>query len=346
MAELLTEKQLNQLSDLLSEPKKITLVTHANPDGDAIGSSLALYRLLQKKQHKTALIVPNQFPDFLAWLDQSDDFQFFDKEPNRCISTIEQADMIICLDFNAVDRVEGFSPYLSQAPGTKLLIDHHLQPETDSFDYVHSRTDISSTAELLYTFINDIGFANLIDKPVAEAIYVGMMTDTGSFSYACNYEQSFEIVADLIRHGINVEEINTRVYDNYSEHRIRLLGYCLSERLHVLHQYNAAYIYLTADDLERFNYKRGDTEGVVNYTLSLKGINLGALFIEKEGKIRISMRSIGDFSVNKLARDHFLGGGHKNAAGGDSFLSMNDTIRKFEEILPQYRQALDYETWK
>ncbi|MCF8304609.1 MAG: DHH family phosphoesterase [Bacteroidales bacterium] len=342
MAENLTQHQRQQLLELLSTPKNIAIVTHANPDGDAIGSSLAMYRFLQKKQHQTTLIVPNRFPDFLAWLPQSDEIQIVDREPKKCKNSVEEADLIICLDFNAIDRVERFSKTLGQAKAPKLLIDHHLQPEYKSFDYVISTINISSTAELLYDFIHTLGFHDLIDKQIAESIYVGMMTDTGSFSYACNYEKTFIIVADLIKTGIDVEEINTRVYDNYSESRMRLLGFCLSERLVVLREYNTAYIYLTAEDLKRFNYQRGDTEGVVNYTLSLKGVNLGVLITQREGKIRLSMRSKGDFSVNRFAREHFQGGGHKNAAGGDSYLSMEETIRKFEEILPLYQEALAY----
>jgi phosphoesterase RecJ-like protein len=332
--------QFNKLRYQISDSSDIVITTHYNPDGDAIGSSLALYHLLTKIGSKAVVIIPNDYPSFLKWLPGSDKIVVYDSNIAECDSLIRNARILFCLDYNSMSRVKHFMKQLQEATATKILIDHHPDP-SDEFDFAHSRTSVSSTCELLYEFIKGLGFEDQIDKDVAACLYVGIMTDTGSFSYACNNSQTYDITASLIKTGIDAEHIHRLIYDTYSENRMRLLGFCLSDRLIVLKKYETAYIWLTRNDLLKFDHQIGDTEGVVNYALSIEGITLAALFTERNDRIRISFRSKGEFSVNELARKYYAGGGHRNAAGGDSFLNMNETLQKFEELLPGYFGLID-----
>lgn len=335
----LNTQTLQEIRDLLSQPAQILITTHYNPDGDAIGSSLALYHYLKLKGHRVNVLIPNDIPQFLDWMPGLEDVTIYLHKTHTGDKLIAEAEILFCLDYNSMSRVNLFENQLINAKGKKILIDHHLAPD-DQFDYELSVIKVSSTAELVYDFICSMGDQNIIEHNIGVNLYVGMMTDTGSFSYACNYPHTFETVADLIRKGIDTEQIHRLVYDTYSENRMRLLGYCLSEKLVVLNDFNTAYIALTKDDLAKFAFRPGDTEGVVNYALAIKNISLAAFFTEKKDKIRISFRSKGDFSVNDFARLHFEGGGHRNAAGGDSSLTMDETITKFNELLPQYKEAL------
>jgi bifunctional oligoribonuclease and PAP phosphatase NrnA len=327
--------QFNQIRDQISCSPNIVITTHYNPDGDAIGSSLALYNILNHLGCNVAVIIPNDYPSFLKWLPGNEKMIVYEENALLCNALIRDAQILFSLDYNAMSRVKHFTNQLQEAKATKILIDHHIDP-SDEYDFVYSRINISSTSELLYEFVKGLGWENEIDKDVAECLYVGIMTDTGSFSYACNLSQTYEITANLIKKGIDAENIHRLVYDTYSENRMRLLGYCLSERLVVRAKYKTAYIWLTRDDLTMFDHQIGDTEGVVNYALSIEGIVLAALFTERNERIRISFRSKGEFSVNEFARKHYAGGGHRNAAGGDSLTDMEETLRKFEELLPEY----------
>ena len=327
--------QFNIIRNQLAASSEIIITTHYNPDGDAIGSSLALYLILRRLGYKVSVIIPNDYPAFLKWLPGTKDINIYENNEAACDTLIRKADIIFCLDYNALNRVKLFSEKLLDSKATKILIDHHPDP-SDEFDFMHSRISISSTCEMLYEFFTGLGYDNQIDKDIAECLYVGIMTDTGSFSYACNYSQTYEIAASLIKQGIDAEQIHRTVYDTYSENRMRLLGYCLSDRLIVNLKYKTAYIWLTLNDLARFNHQVGDTEGVVNYALSIEGITLAALFTERNDRIRISFRSKGEFSVNEFARKHYAGGGHRNAAGGDSFLGIAETLQQFEELLKIY----------
>ena len=328
-------EQFKIMRKQLAASSSIVITTHHNPDGDAIGSSLALYLLLSRLGYNVATIVPNDYPSFLKWLPGSKDVIIYEDSSSVCDRLISEADIIFSLDYNSLSRVKLFTEKLAASEATKILIDHHVDP-SDEFDFVHSRTSISSTCELLYEFIEGIGYINLIDRDIAECLYVGIMTDTGSFSYASNNSQTYEIAASLIKKGIDAEQIHRSVYDTYSENRMRLLGFCLSDRLIVNLKYKTAYIWLTQNDLARFNHQVGDTEGVVNYALSIEGVTLAALFTEGNGRVRISFRSKGEFSVNEFARKHYNGGGHRNASGGDSFIGMAETLKKFDELLPLY----------
>lgn len=339
----MTSDQKQQINLLLGSSKHILILSHHNPDGDAIGSSLALYNYLLIKGCNPQVIVPNDFPSFLSWMPGQDKIIVYKRHKEKAEKIIKQADLTFCLDFNAIVRLDKLSEPVSQMKTVKIMIDHHPQPACE-FDFAFSDTNASSTSELIYDFIEGLGDKDVINKTIAECIYVGIMTDTGSFSYSCNSEHLYLIIAQLFKLGIDGQYIHRLIYDTYSEEHLRLLGYSLSEKLIVKAEYSTAYIYLTRTDLLRFKFKIGDTEGLVNYALSIRGINLAVLFMEKEGAIRLSLRSKGNFSVNDFARKHFSGGGHQNAAGGDSFLSMNETIELFESLLPTYKDQLAHST--
>ncbi|MBC8314613.1 MAG: bifunctional oligoribonuclease/PAP phosphatase NrnA [Bacteroidales bacterium] len=329
-----------QVRELLSRPQTILLTIHTNPDGDAIGSALALYWYLMKKGHTVFIMSPDPFPAFLAWMDGQDRILIFSREEEKCLKAIADANVIFSLDYNDFNRLKKAMDPVMKSNAKKVLLDHHLYP-ADHYDLKISIEDTSSTAELVFDFIEAAGDTELIDQAIASSIYTGIVTDTGSFSYSCNDERTYLVIASLFQHGIDGEHIHRLVYDTFSENRLRLLGYSLSEKLVVLQEFHTAYIYLTTADLERFNYQIGDMEGVVNYALSIEGINLAALFSERDNSIRISFRSKGNFSVEQLARDHFDGGGHPNAAGATSYLTMDETLKMFLETLPIYREALN-----
>lgn len=318
---------------------KILITSHANPDGDAIGSSLALFGYLKKKHHEVCVMVPDPDPTFLHWMPYHENLLVFSKDREACLKVIEQAELIFSVDYNTIDRLEEATEFVRKAKGKKVLIDHHKDPDP-GFHLMISDMNVSSTAELIYDFIVESGDRDLIDTNIAACIYAGIITDTGSFSYSCNNEKTYQITAHLISAGIDGEHIHRMVYDTYSEDRLRLLGYSLSDKLIVLHESHTAYISLSKDDLQRFNHQVGDTEGIVNFGLSIKDINLAALFMEKEGLVKISFRSKGNFSVNELARKYFDGGGHNNAAGAYSYISLQETISKFLSLLPVYTEQL------
>lgn len=325
-------KTLKDIEHLINEdPKQIIITSHKNPDGDAIGSSLALFGFLKSLGHNVEIIVPNRFPGFLKWIQNSNLINIYQNEVTKCDELISKADIIFGLDYNAFHRTGIMNDVLLSAKAIKILIDHHLSP-TQDFNIRYSNTNVSSTCELVYNLIESSDLVT-ISKEIAIPLFVGIMTDTGSFSFSCNNPRTFIIVSKLIEQGIDVKEINQLVYDTNSESRTRLLGFCLSERLKVLKQFKTAYIYLSKEDLVKYNYQIGDTEGVVNHALAIEGVQLAALFSEKDDLIRISFRSKSTFDVNQLARKYFNGGGHKNAAGGNSKLSLVDTLEKFESIL-------------
>ncbi|HRY32306.1 MAG TPA: bifunctional oligoribonuclease/PAP phosphatase NrnA [Bacteroidales bacterium] len=330
----------HQIKALLVPGTRVLITTHANPDGDAVGASLALKAYFSKLGIISDILVPNDYPSFLAWMPGIDQVVVFKRNESLAMKLAGDAKLVFCLDFNGLSRVEKMQKIWPLITVPLVMIDHHPQPEEASFALMISETATSSTSELVYNFIEMSGDKELIDKSMAECLFVGIATDTGSFSYSCGYPETFHVVADLISKGIDPERIHRLVYDNYSEHRMRLLGYCLSEKLTVLHQFNTAYIYLSKEDLKRFHFQVGDTEGVVNYALSIDGICMAVLFTEKDNHVRMSLRSKGQFSVNEFVRNHFEGGGHKNAAGGNSYLSMDETLRKFEALLPQYQELL------
>ena len=335
----ISESSIRYLKQLLDEKTDVLITTHYNPDGDAIGSSLALYHFLCTQGIQATVLIPNELPSFLQWLPGIEQAVIYSANPDQGNAIIASADLIFSMDYNLLNRVKLFTDELRASDAKRIIIDHHIQPE-NAFDLVFSVTAVSSTAELLYQIIEEAGFANSITKEMSECLFVGIMTDTGSFSYACNRPETFQITANLIKAGLDVERIHRKVYDTYSESRMRLLGYCLGSNMKVLPEFATAYIWLTKEDLAKYDYQQGDTEGVVNYALSIQNVAVAALFSERGDRIRVSLRSKGEFSVNEFARKHFNGGGHRNAAGGDILMTMPETLAWFESLLPAYSDEI------
>jgi phosphoesterase RecJ-like protein len=335
----LTTIDFSSIEPLFRSKKKIFLTSHANPDGDALGALLALFHFFEQTGHEVNMMVPNNFPEFLNWMPGRDKILIYKNDAEVCDQFFETADILFSLDYNSPSRINEAEQPFRYAPATKILIDHHIDPETEAYDHCITTVLTSSTSELVFLFMQKLN-KSLINKRIADCIFTGIMTDTGSFSYNCNFKSTFHIVSELIGLGLQPDEINRRVYATNTENRIRLLGFSLNEKLVVLKEFKTAYIALSREELNRYNYKTGDTEGLVNYALGVEGIRFAALFTERENKIRISFRSTGNFSVNAFARKHFVGGGHRNAAGGDSFDNLETTLANFEALLPHYADKI------
>jgi bifunctional oligoribonuclease and PAP phosphatase NrnA len=339
---MLDTNQISELNHLLAEKKKIVITSHNNPDGDAIGSSLAMVHYLNKKGHDVTAIVPNHFPGFLAWLPGSDKILIYSQAAKKAQKVLQEAELIFCLDYNAISRLGPAAEIVERSTAKRIMIDHHVDPVENDFDYCFCTVNTSSTGELIYEFIELLGDLKLIDKPIAESIYTGIVTDTGSFSFAANKKRTYLITAELVDKGIDAEKVHRLIYDTFSEDRLRLLGHAVNNNMLVWDDLHTAIIFLTKKDLKKFNYKVGDVEGVVNYPLMMEKINMSVLLTERDNMIRMSMRSKGEFSVNLLARKHFNGGGHRNAAGAKSFVNMDETIEQIKKVLDGYRDELDY----
>ncbi len=333
-------QQIETLKELLGSPKKIVITTHHKPDADALGSSLAMRRYLEKKGHQVTVITPSDYPSFLYWMSGNEKVVIY--SPGTLVQVtqlISEAEIIFCLDFSALQRINELGELIRVAKAYKVMIDHHLEPENFA-DYAMWDIKAAATAVLVYEFILQMGDRELMDTCIGECIYAGIMTDTGSFRHPSTNRQVHLIIADLMLFQVDISRVHRLIYDNNSEIKLRFLGFALQEKLVVKREFYTAYIYITLEELEKFNSQTGDTEGLVNYALSLDGIILAVVIIERQDAVKLSFRSKGDFSVNQLARKHFEGGGHKNAAGGRSDLSLEDTIKKFVELLPQYQQEL------
>jgi phosphoesterase RecJ-like protein len=320
---------------LLKASKSIVIVTHWSPDGDAMGSSLGLYLYLKKIGKKVQVIVPNQYPDFLKWLPGDKSVMVFQKDEAKAEKVLKNSDLIFTLDFNTLKRIEKLGTVIEGLKTTKVMIDHHQAPDKYAQYYFHD-VKACSTCELIYDLIVGLGGKKLIDKKIAACLYTGLMTDTGSFRYSSVNPKTHFIVGELMKTGIIPADIHSAIYDTYSEERMKLLGYALSEKMKLLNG-SVAYISLTDEELRRFNFKKGDTEGLVNYPFSIGGIKVCAFFNEskQDGYVKISFRSKGKIDVNAFARKYFSGGGHINAAGGKSFDTLNNTINKFVQLSPE-----------
>lgn len=328
-------QDIQAIQSLLATPKKVAIIPHRNPDGDAMGSTLALYHFLRKNNHEATVISPNEFPDFLAWLPGSETVQVFEKNKENCTKILEDADIIFTLDFNAFHRVGEMEKVLEVLKTTYIMIDHHQKPD-DYATYTYSNTSFGSTCEMVYNFILFLNQKKQIDKTIGTCIYTGILTDSGSFRFPNTTGNTHRIVAELIDLGVENTAIPNLLFDNSSYNRLQLLGKAL-QNLKVIPEHKTSYITLSQEELNSFNYVKGDTEGIVNYGLSIKGIQFTAIFIENKDEkiIKISFRSQGGFDVNEFARAHFNGGGHRNAAGGKSEVSMEETIEKFENLVQQ-----------
>ena len=313
---------------LLAKSKNIVIVTHWSPDGDAMGSSLALYLFLSKLGKKARVIVPNDYPDFLNWLPSNNKVLNFSANENKATKEVKAADLIFTLDFNSYKRLEKLGEVLESTTCPKVLVDHHRQPDDYATYYFHD-IEACSTCELIYEFICGLGKKALIDKKIAACLYTGFMTDTGLFRYPSVNSNTHLIISELLKTGINHSDIYAAVYDNYSYNRLKLLGFALSQKLKIVEGYPVAYFTFTEKELETFAYEKGDLEGIVNYPFSIKGIKVCALFNETDEYVKISFRSKGKIDVNKFARNGFNGGGHMNAAGGKSNEGLEATEKKF-----------------
>ena len=318
----------------------MVILTHFNPDADALGSSLGLARYLKKKGHSVAVITPSDYPDFIGWMPLPNEVVVFKKEkPERCQQLIKEAGTIFCLDFSSLNRINELGEMVRASTAKKVLIDHHLEPENFA-DFVQWDGTAASTAELVYQLIVQLEDKELVDNNMADCLYAGIMTDTGGFRHSNTNYKVFQVAAELVERGANPYKVSKLIYDTNTIERLRLMGYVLSEKLQVLPEYRTAYMVLSAEELKRFSSQTGDTEGLVNYGLSIKGIKLSVMISDRKENIKLSMRSLGNFSVNEMARAHFDGGGHRNAAGGQTNLSLDQTLQKFLDLLPQYKADL------
>ena len=321
------------IQNLLATPKKIAIIPHRSPDGDAMGSTLGLYHFLLKLNHNPVVISPNEFPNFLAWLPGSETVLIYENEKENCTKILNEAELVFTLDFNALHRTGEMEQVLNKLSAPMIMIDHHQKPDIYA-TVTYSDTSIGSTCEMIYNMISYLDKKEMLDKTIATCIYTGITTDTGSFRFPSTTSTTHRIVADLIDLGINNSAIHNLLFDDNSANRLQLLGRAL-QNIKVFPENKTSYITLSQKELDEFHYQKGDTEGIVNYGLSIKGIHFSAIFIEHrdENIIKISLRSQGNFDVNQFAREHFNGGGHINAAGGKSYESMKATTNKFEELI-------------
>ncbi len=333
-------KVFKALTELLArEPKKIVIVTHENPDGDAIGSAVGLAEVLQNAGHEPAVIAPNDYPVFLQWFSSTIEILIYERKRSRSKELLDACDVLICVDFNDAKRAAQMERELLNFPKTKVMIDHHPYP-ADFCDLVVSEPEYSSTAELIVDVIAKISLEQMINHQAAEALFTGIMTDTGSFSHNISRPNTFQVVSKLMQRDIDTEKIHSEVYHNFSAHRMKLLGHCLDKKMEIFPEYRSAVIWLSKEELDTYEYQPGDTEGFVNYPLSINDIVFSAFFVEKRDYVKASFRSKGSFPANTFAQEHFSGGGHRNAAGGEIKLSLDEAVEKFKQLLSHYKHLL------
>lgn len=339
-SELFGAKKIAAINAAIEQSEHIIITTHLSPDGDALGSSLALYHFLKNRGKNVEVLVPNSFPYFLKWMQEAKEIVIFEYIPDAAKAKIAHADLIFCLDYNVLKRIGDMGESVQRSDATKILIDHHLNPG-NSFHIVVSHPEISSTSEMIFRFLYESDNFDAIDKTIAECIYCGMMTDTGAFTYNSNSPEIFEIVSLLLKKGVDKDAIFSNVFNNYSENRFRLLGFTLSERMRVFPAHRAALIYLSREDQAPFSFNKGDTEGFVNYPLNIRNIIFSVFIREDEKLVKVSLRSQGDFPCNQFAAEYFNGGGHLNASGGEYYGSMAEAITLFERGLEKYKERLN-----
>jgi phosphoesterase RecJ-like protein len=331
---------LASLTELLDQPRKIVITTHHKPDGDAMGSSLGLYNYLIQQGHHAKVITPTDYPDFLNWMPGNGEVIIYTENTELSAKLVAEAEIIFCTDFNSLTRINEMGVLVGKSSAYKVMIDHHLEPE-DFDDYRHWDINACAAAQLVYTFIVDqLKHKELINKDVATCLYTGIMTDSASFRLPNTTSTVHRIVAELIDAGANNSRIHDLIYNSASENRLRFLGHCLANCLEILPEYNTAIISVNKTDIARFNVNTGDTEGIVNYALSIATVRLAAFIVERNDKVKLSLRSKGEFPANEICKKYFNGGGHRNAAGGQSDEPLEATINKFKSILPEYKKLL------
>lgn len=323
---------------LASNAKKVVVVTHENPDGDAIGSAIGLGEVLKKFGHDVTVIVPNAYPDFLKWFSSDIEVVVYERKRPHATRLLDESELLVCVDFNEPKRTARMRKKIVEYSKQRVLIDHHPNP-VDFCDYMVSEPGYSSTAELVYDVVKRIGLEHCLNHDAAEALFTGIMTDTGSFSHNIANPNTFLVVAKLMEYGIKTEKIHAAVYHTFSVHRMKLLGHSL-DKMEVFPEYRSAVIWLSQEELKKYQFQPGDIEGFVNYPLSINNIVFCALFMEKKDHVKVSFRSKGNFPANEFASSHFSGGGHRNAAGGETKLSLDESVKKFTQLLKDYRHQL------
>ncbi len=325
--------QIRELSVLLQTPKSCVVLSHRNPDGDALGSSLGLSLFLQALNHQVRVIFPSEYPVNFEWLPQTEEVLIYDIHSKDCEELIKKADLIFCLDFNSLERIDKMAPLVMENRAPKIMIDHHMDPEPFA-DLVFSDLTASSTAEIVYDIICELGKSDKLSLPIIDCIYTGIMTDTGSFHHATS-SKVFQILSTLKAKGLNDTLIQELVNNSLPDKYLKLLGHCLHNRMELYPEQQFGLIYLTKEDYRNFDIRRGDTEGIINYLMMLKSVKIGALVMNQPSIVKLSLRSKGDLSVQQICRQHFNGGGHKNASGGSSKLNLEETIKKLKEAIEQ-----------
>ena len=341
LTKVIAQAEVDHVEKWFERAEKIVIVSHVSPDGDAIGSSLGLYHFLTSQEKTVNVVVPNAFPEFLHWMPGAKEVIVYDKYKEYADKLINEADVLCCLDFNVLSRIDNMEEVVRNTPARKMMVDHHLYPG-DFCRITISHPEISSTSELVFRLICQLGNFSDITKEGAECIYTGMMTDTGGFTYNSNDREIYYIISELLSKGIDKDEIYRKVFNTHSEGRLRLMGYVLYDKMQVFPEFNSALIWLDASEQKRFQYKKGDTEGFVNIPLSIKDVRFSVFLREDTEKkmIKVSLRSVGTFPCNKVAAEFFNGGGHLNASGGEFYGPMEEAINLFKQALVKYQDLL------
>lgn len=330
---------LTAVQDLLSQPRDVVILSHRNPDGDAVGSSLGLAHFLRREGHRPRVVLPSAYPEFLEFLPAVKDILIYDDQEEAARAAIDAADLFFILDLNSFDRIDKVAAGLDTDERPRVMIDHHLYPEPIAHHMI-SKPAASSTCEMVFEFIDGLGRAAVVDKAVADCLYTGIVTDTGGFKYATSPDL-FRTVARLIEAGADDYKVQDSIWNSMTEKQLRLLGHCLANRMEIYSEYRTGLIYLNQEDYADFDIQRGDTEGIVNYVLRMPGIMVAAFIHEQPTIVKLSLRSKGEMNVQQICRKHFRGGGHKNASGGASFSPLGSTINKFKKLLPTYAADIE-----
>jgi phosphoesterase RecJ-like protein len=323
---------MDSLHQLIRQPSYVVIVTHKNPDGDALGSTLALAAVLNKLLHHVTVVLPNDYPPLFNFLSGIDKVIIGEMNPAEAVAAFDRAQIIFCLDFNALDRIDRFGLDVMASRAVKILIDHHIDPEPFA-DYCISKTEASSTSELIYDFLLDMGLEGYIDIPIAESLYTGILMDTGSFRYGTN-PRVFEISSALKRIGMDDYMLQIRLFNSLTEKQLKLIGHCLANRMELMSEYQAGIIWLDKEDYKHWSIGRGDTEGIVNYILMVRNMKLAVFITEQQNVTKLSFRSKGNINVQEICHNYFNGGGHRNASGGQIKASIEETLAKVKEIIP------------
>lgn len=323
---------ISALKPVLQLPRKVVITTHHNPDGDAVGSSLALMHYLKKGGHQVEVIVPNPYPDFLEWMPGHDQVLVYEQKQEQCNGLIAEADLIFCLDYNALKRINGMGEKVGESKADKVLIDHHREPDDFAKYDLHDARS-SSTAELVYDFIHLMDGQDKLDENIGTCLYAGILTDTGSFQFSSTTAKVHRVVADLLDLGVDAFTVYDNIYNTAHKNRLQFFGFCWLERMQIWNDLQCGIIAISTPDQQRFWLKKGDTEGLVNTPMQIKGVRIGVLAKEHEDYIKLSFRSKGDIDVNTLAREHFNGGGHKNAAGGTFNGKLDDAVAAIKKAV-------------